>query len=187
MNSLILLAAGEGGIVQQLGEQASQVGKTFGANVPALVANAISFLLVAVILKVWAIGPIQKMLEERREKIAQGLAAADKAKAELANAQAKTQEILAQANVQANKFIEEARAAAARITETETQKAVQAAKDIIEKARQSNEAELARMKTELRREVGRLVVATSAQVTGKILTLDDQKRLAEETNRQLAA
>ena len=187
MNALILLAATDGGIAGQLADQAKQVGETFGFNGTALLSNAISFLLVAVILKVFAVGPIQKMLEERREKIAQGLAAADKAKAELANAQAKTQELLLQANVQANKIIEESRAASARITEVEMQKAVQAAKDIIEKARQSNEAELARMKTELRREVGRLVVATSAQVTGKILTLDDQKRLADDTNHQLAA
>ncbi len=180
MNSLIFLAAASNNPIEQ-------IQKTFGANVPALVANAISFILVAIILKVFAIGPIQKMLLERREKIAQGLAAADKAKAELANAQAKTQELLLQANVQANKIIEECRAASARITEVEMQKAVQAAKDIIEKARQSNEAELTRMKTELRREVGRLVVATSSQVTGKILTIDDQKRLADDTNRQLAA
>ena len=38
-----------------------------------------------------------------------------------------------------------------------------------------------------RNEVGRLVVNTTAKVTGKILTPDDQGRLAEETNRQLAA
>ena len=43
------------------------------------------------------------------------------------------------------------------------------------------------MKTELRREVGRLVVSTTAKVTGKVLTADDQNRLADETNRQLAA
>ncbi len=180
MNSLLFLAAASTNPFVQVQE-------TFGANIPALVANAISFLVVAVVIKVWAIGPIQKMLEERREKISQGLAAADKAKAELANAQAKSQELLVQAGLQANKIIEEARVAAARVTEAEIQKSVAAARDIIEKARLSSEAELARMKVELRREVGRLVVATSARVTGKILTLDDQQRLAEETNRQLAA
>ncbi|MDB6024755.1 MAG: synthase subunit b, partial [Verrucomicrobiales bacterium] len=36
-------------------------------------------------------------------------------------------------------------------------------------------------------EVGRLVVETTAKVTGKVLTADDQKKLAEETSRQLAA
>jgi F-type H+-transporting ATPase subunit b len=43
------------------------------------------------------------------------------------------------------------------------------------------------MLTELRREVGRLVVETTSKVTGKVLTPDDQKRLADETTRQLAA
>ena len=58
---------------------------------------------------------------------------------------------------------------------------------MIEKAKEANEAELARMKAELRREVGRLVVATTSRVTGKILTIQDQQRLAEETNKELAA
>ena len=39
------------------------------------------------------------------------------------------------------------------------------------------------MLTDLKREVGRLVVQTTATVTGKILTPDDQKRLAEETSQ----
>jgi F-type H+-transporting ATPase subunit b len=38
----------------------------------------------------------------------------------------------------------------------------------------------------LKREVGRLVVQTTTTVTGKVLTVDDQKRLAEETQKQLA-
>jgi F-type H+-transporting ATPase subunit b len=43
------------------------------------------------------------------------------------------------------------------------------------------------MKAELRKEVGRLVVATTAKVTGNILTPDQQNRLAEETTKQLAS
>jgi F-type H+-transporting ATPase subunit b len=73
------------------------------------------------------------------------------------------------------------------VAEAETRRAVAAAEEIVAKARQSNDAELARLKAELRQEFGRLVVAASMEVTGKILTLDDQKRLAEETQRQLAA
>jgi len=41
------------------------------------------------------------------------------------------------------------------------------------------------MLAELKREVGRLVVQTTATVTGKILTPDDQQRLAKETENQL--
>jgi F-type H+-transporting ATPase subunit b len=180
MSPLLILAASDAGPV-------GQIAKTFGANVPALIANTISFILVALILKKWAVGPIQKTLEERRQRISEGLANADRMKAELANAQAKSQELLAQAGAQANRIIEEARAAAAKVTETETQKAVAAAGEIIAKAKLANDAELVRMKAELRKEVGRLVVATSTKVTGKILTLDDQQRLAEDTQRQIAA
>jgi hypothetical protein len=39
----------------------------------------------------------------------------------------------------------------------------------------------------LKREVGRLVVQTTATVTGKVLTSEDQQRLAAETEKQLAA
>ncbi len=87
----------------------------------------------------------------------------------------------------ASKFIEEARVAAAKILEQETQKAIATANDIVVKARQASEAELVRMKSELRKEVGRLVVATSAKVTGGILTAEQQTRLAEDTNKQLAS
>ena len=57
------------------------------------------------------------------------LANAEKIKQELANAQAKAQEILNQANVQANKFIEEARQSAAKVLEQESQKAMATAND----------------------------------------------------------
>jgi hypothetical protein len=43
------------------------------------------------------------------------------------------------------------------------------------------------MLAELKQEVGRLVVQTTSAVTGKILTTEDQRRLAEETAGQLAA
>jgi F-type H+-transporting ATPase subunit b len=43
------------------------------------------------------------------------------------------------------------------------------------------------MLAEVRREVGRLVVQTTAAVTGKVLTTDDHLRLAEETARHLSA
>ena len=97
------------------------------------------------------------------------------------------QEALAQANAQALKLIEEARAAAARVQEQETQKAIAAAKSIVDKARQATEAEHARMLAELRKEVGRLVVRTTAAVTCKVLTPEDQRRLAEETAKVMAA
>jgi len=96
-------------------------------------------------------------------------------------------EVLEKANIQATKLIEEARAAAARVQEQETQKAIAQAEQIIAKAQEASSLEHARMLAELKREVAALVVKTTAAVTGKILTDQDQQRLADETRRQLAA
>jgi F-type H+-transporting ATPase subunit b len=161
--------------------------KAFGVNWAHLIAQIISFGIVAILLQRLAYKPVLNILAERRKRIAESLANAEKIKAELARAETQRQEVLAQANNQALKLIEEARAAAARVQETETQKAIAAAEQIISKAREAAAADHARMLAELKREVGRLVVQTTATVTGKILTPDDQKRLAEETAKQVAA
>src|SRR5256885_3274726 len=150
------------------GGMIEQVARQFGVDWPHFIAQCVSFLLVALLLYKFAYKPVLAVLEERRKRIAQSLLDAEQIKKDLANAQAKAQEILNQASSQAAKMIEEGRAAAAKVQEQESQKAVAAAKDIVEKARQAAEAEHARMLTELRREVGRLVVATTAKVTGKV-------------------
>ena len=85
---------------------------------------------------------------------------------------------------QAAKVIEEARAAGARVLEQETQKAIAAAEQIMIKAREAAAQDHDRMLAELKREVGRLVVQATTAVTGKILTPEDQRRLAEETAKQ---
>ena len=152
-----------------------------------LLAQAISFSFVLFILRRFAYKPVFNMLEARRQKIAEAMANADKIKAELAKTQADRKAVLAQAGDQANVLIEEARTAAARVREVETQKAIAAAEQIVAKAREAAAQDHARMLAELKREVGRLVVQTTATVTGKVLTADDQKRLAEETEKQLTA
>src|SRR5690349_5776204 len=175
MNQFVMLAS----IGSDLGQM--------GVDWAHFIAQVISFAIVAVLLQRFAYKPILNVLEERRQRIAEGLANAEMSKAELAKAEAQRQEILAQANVQANKLIEEARAAAARVQEQETQKAIAAAEQIITKAREAAGQDHARMLADLKREVGRLVVQTTATVTGKILTPDDQKRLAEETAKVVSS
>ena len=181
MQHQIFFAAGD------LLELAKNTGEQFGFQKQLFISQVISFAVVCFLLHRFAYKPILKVLEERRQKIAEGLANADKIKIELASAQAKAQEILTHAGAQGNKMIEEARTSAAKVLEVESQKAIATANDIIAKARQASEAELVRMKAELRKEVGRLVVSTSARVTGNILTAEQQSRLAEDTNKQLAA
>ncbi|MGA9450458.1 MAG: F0F1 ATP synthase subunit B [Verrucomicrobiia bacterium] len=151
-----------------------------------LIAQLISFSIVFFILWRFAYKPIFTMLQVRREKIAESLANAEKIKVELARTEAERKRILAQAGDVANQMIEEGRNAAARVREVETQKAIAAAEQIMAKAREAAAQDHARMLAELKTEVGRLVVQTTATVTGKILTPDDQRRLAEETAKQLA-
>jgi F-type H+-transporting ATPase subunit b len=159
----------------------------FAWDLPHFIAQVISFSIVAFLLTKFAYKPILKVLGERRQQIADGLENADKIKQELARTQSMRQEVLDKANVQATTLIEEARAAAARVREVETQKAVAEAEQIITKAREATTLERAKMLVDLKRELGLLVVRTTSAVTGKILTADDQQRLAEETRRQLAA
>ena len=161
--------------------------QSLGIYWPKLIAQIVNFGIVLFILWKFAYRPVLKMLEERRQRVTEAMMNAEKAKAELAKADAARLEILNQANAQATKLIEEARAAAARVQEQETQKAIAAAKDIVDKARQATEVEHARMLADLRREVGRLVVATTGRVVGKALTPEDQQRLANEATRELAA
>ena len=182
MNQFILFAD----IASDLAETARSTAEKFGFDWPHFAAQVINFLIVSGLLVVFAYRPILNVLEERRKRIAEGLANAEKIKQELARTESARQEVLNQANLQANKLIEEARAAAARVQELETQKAVAAAEQIIAKAQEAAALERTRTMTELRRELGRLVVETTGRVTGKVLTPQDQQRLAEETTRQLA-
>ncbi len=168
-------------------ERPERIVTTFGVDWPHLLAQVASFCIVCLILYRFAYRPVLTMLEVRREQIAQGLANAEQIKAELARTEAQRQEVLAQANVQATRFIEEARAAAARVQEQEIQKAIAAAEQIMIKAREAAAQDHDRMLAELKREVGRLVVQATSAVTGKILTSEDQRRLAEETAKQVAA
>jgi F-type H+-transporting ATPase subunit b len=152
-----------------------------------LVSQTISFSIVFFVLWRFAYKPIFAMLQARREKIAEALANAEKIKGDVTRTEAERQKILADAGDQANKLIDDARQAASRVREQETQKAIAAAEQIVVKAREAAAQERAQMLAQLKREVGRLVVQTTATVTGKVLTADDQQRLAAETEKQIAA
>jgi F-type H+-transporting ATPase subunit b len=179
MNALLLFT--------ESGGQIEQIARTFGVDWSHLISQMASFSIVCALLYLFAYKPVLKMLATRRELIAQGLANSEKIKAELAKTEAQRQEVIAQANVESTRLIEEARGAAAQLREQETQKSSAAAEQIIAKARETTAQDHTRMLAELKREVGRLVVQTTAAVTGKILTAEDQRRLAEQTARKLAA
>ena len=160
--------------------------QSLGVYWSKLIAQLVNFGIVLFILWKFAYRPVLRLLEERRQKVAEAMINAEKAKEELKRTEAQRQEVLAETNAQANKLIEEARAAAGKVREQETQKAIHEAEQILAKAREAAALERTRMLADVKRELGRLVVATTSKVTGKVLTPEDQRRLTEESTRALA-
>lgn len=181
MNSPMLLA------VLVNNSPVESVAKTFGVNWSHLSAQVISFSIVCAILYRFAYRPILKMLDERRNQIAQGLSDSEAIRAELARTEAQRHEVLLRAHEQARSLIEEAREAAARLREEEIQKTHAASEQILSHARELAGREHEHMLAELKQEVGGLVVKTTAAVAHKVLTSEDQRRLVEEATRHLAA
>lgn len=175
-----LLLAQSDGIVAKTAE-------AFGFNTVLFVSQCISFLIVAFLLYKFAYGPILKVLDERRTKIAESLANAEKIKQQLADAETQHAEILSKANQEAQKLIEEARASAAALAEKRHQEAIAEAEAIAAKTRDALSLERDRVFADLRKEVARLVVDTTGKVTGKFLTPEDQERLSQEATREIAA
>ena len=169
------------------GGQLAEIARTFGVDWTHLGAQMISFGIVCAVLYRFAYTPILSMLAARREQIASGLANAAKIKTELARIEAERAVVLTKAGEEGRQLIADARAAAVRVGAEETRKATAAAEQVLVRAREAAEREHARMLADLKREVGRLVVQTTASVTGKILTEEDHRRLAEETASRLAA
>ena len=159
----------------------------FGVNWQLFISQCIAFLVVALALKKFAYGPVLKVLEERKQRIAEGIENADKIKAELEDTQAQKDAILKEAGEKRQEIIDAAKSAAAKLEREEAEKALKKAEDIIAKAQEATEASRQEMMSELKAEIGRLVVDTTIKVSGKVLSEDDQQRLIDETNKELAA
>jgi F-type H+-transporting ATPase subunit b len=180
---ITILAAASGGVSDVVRETAEM----FGWNWKLFLSQVISFCIVAYLLQRFAYKPILAVLEQRRRTIEEGQINAEKIKKELAEAEKRYQEIVAKANADGQKMIDEARESAAHLSERKQQEAIAAAEQIISKAREAAAIEHDRTMESLKRELGRLVVDTTAKVTGKVLTPDDQRRLQEEAAREVVS
>jgi F-type H+-transporting ATPase subunit b len=178
----IAIAAASGGFSEMLRDTAD----TFGWNPWLFFSQVISFAIVAFLLRRFAYKPIVAVLEDRRRKIEEGMLNAEKIRKELAEAEKRYQEIVAKANGDAQRMIDEARVSSSHLAERKQQEAITAAEQILAKAKEAATLEHERQMQTLKRELGRLVVDTTAKVTGKVLTPEDQRRLQEEAARQVA-
>lgn len=156
------------------------IAETFGLHPSLFISQLVSFFIVCFVLKKYAYGPVMEMLDQRRTRIEDGEAKLVEIEQQLADSEKEKAALIEKANADAKRLITEAKESATALSEQKAQEASTQASAIISKAQEAAKAERATMATELKQEFGRLVVATTSQVTGKTLDDSDQKRINDE-------
>lgn len=167
------------------GAESEGILQIFGIQWPLMLAQLITVGIVFFILQKFAFGPITKVLADRRERIREADERAVRIEKQLAETEARTATALQEANAKADRLIAEAKDAAHVAGDQARAAATREAAALIDKARQAASLERDQLITEIKRDFGRLVVETTAAVTGKHLTDDDQRRLNEEATAAL--
>jgi len=150
-----------------------------------MIWTIVCFLITLFVLKRYAFGPIQKLIDERRERIRQALNEADQARAEARELLEEHRKLIGQARNEAEEILAEARntsEAMARRMKEETEADRQRR---LEDTRRQIDAETRRALEQIRGEVANLTVIAAEKVTRKTLTDDDQRRLIEEAVGEL--
>ena len=147
-----------------------------GLMIWTLIAFGITFF----VLRKFAFGPIQKLIDERRERIENAIAEADNARTEARELLEQHRALIGQAKSESAEILAEARkvsdAQMARVrdeAETERQRR-------LEETRKQIDAETARAIDQIRGEVADLTVEATQRVVGKVLDAEDQRRLIDE-------
>ena len=150
-----------------------------------LFAQALAFaaLIWLIATKIWP--PLLKAIEERQQKIAEGLAAADRSQKDLAQAQDKVNELLKEARVKANEIIDQAHARANQIVEAAKNEAIAEANRQKDLARAEIEAAATRAREELRKQVSTLVVTGAEKLIRREIDANAHKALLDDLAAQL--
>ena len=132
------------------------------------------FLVVLFILKKYAWKPILESLKEREDSIESALQAAERAKKEMAELQAKNEELLKKAREEKDALLADARNMKDKIIAEAREKASVEAKNIVENAREQIEME----KQAVLSEVKNIIASYSIEIAEKILReeLSDKKK-----------
>lgn len=129
--------------------------------------------------------PLIKAIEERQNKIAEGLAAADKSAEVLAETQAKGKEIEAEARARATTIVSDGEKRGAMIVENAKQQAQVEADRIIANAKAEAAQEMARAREQLRDEVAALAVAGAQQILAREVDKTVHSQLLEQLKAKL--
>src|SRR5438045_7253105 len=150
-----------------------------------MIWTIVAFLITRWVLKRYAFGPIQKTIDERRERIQRSIQEAEDARAEARRLLEEHRALIGQARGQAEQILAEARKVAesmARRVKEETEADRQRR---LEETKRQIEAETQRALEQIRTEVAELTLIATTKVTGKVLEDADHKRLIDEAIRDL--
>ena len=154
---------------------------TPGLMIWTLVCFAITFF----VLRKYAFGPIQGVIDERRERIRRTLEEADNARDEARRLLEEHRALVAQARGDAESILAEARRVADAQRDRVREETEADRQRRLEETKRQIEAETQRALGLIRTEVAELTLIATAKVTGKVLDSDDQRRLIEEAIGEL--
>jgi len=150
-----------------------------------MVWTIVCFGITFFVLKRFAFGQIQRVIDERRERIRRSIEEAEKARREARRLLEEHRALIGQARGQAEQILSEARKVAesmARRVKEETEADRQRR---LEETKRQIEAETQRALEQIRTEVAELTLIATTKVTGKVLEDADHKRLIDDAIRDL--
>jgi F-type H+-transporting ATPase subunit b len=154
--------------------------------VPGLMIwTVVCFLLTLFVLKRFAFGPIQKMLDDRRDRIRQSIEEAERARTEARKLLEEHRALIGQARGQAEQILAEARKVADSQRQRVKEETEADRQRRLEETKRQIEAETHRALEQIRAEVAELTLVATAKVTGKVLDDADHRRLIEDAIRDL--
>jgi F-type H+-transporting ATPase subunit b len=152
-----------------------------GLMIWTLIAFGITFF----VLRKYAFGPIQRTIDERRERIRKAVEEADRAREEARNLLEQHRQLIAQAKSEAGEILADARKVADAQIERVKEEAEAERQRRLEETKRQIEAETKRSLDLIRSEVADLTLEATTRVTGKVLDAEDQRRLIDEAISEL--
>jgi F-type H+-transporting ATPase subunit b len=179
MDLLTIGGIGSSGAVALAAEEAA--GATgLQINLFWIIVASLNFILLFVLLSVFALGPLRRMLGERRARIEEGLRDAEQARRDRESAEAERVAALQEARREANEIITRAQ----KVAQDSRDADIAATKAELERLRDRASAEIDAEKqraiSDLRAEVADLALQAASKVVGETLNTERERRLVQE-------
>jgi F-type H+-transporting ATPase subunit b len=158
----------------------SEAFDALGINLPQLIAQIVNFAILLIVLRLVLYKPILRMLDDRKRRIAEGLNAAEIARAEAAQAQANIEAQLDQARKEGQEVVANAQQIAARIQADAREQTTRDREAALERARTEINLERDRAIAELRGEFAELTVTAAERVINQSLDRPGHSRVIGE-------